>query len=133
MKINDPAVLAEVLVAFRLYEQALVGNDVAALDGLFWQSGDVVRFGGAENLYGIEAIRAFRKARPAAGLARDLEGVRIASFGQDLAVASTLFRRPGAPGKIGRQQQTWARIEGRWVVVAAHVSVIDEPGLDLAR
>ena len=133
MKINDPAVLAEVLAAFRLYEQALVGNDVAALDGFFWHSGDVVRFGGAENLYGIEAIRAFRKARPAAGLGRDLEGVRIASFGRDLAVASTLFRRPGAPGKIGRQQQTWARIEGRWVVVAAHVSVIDEPRLQLAR
>jgi hypothetical protein len=29
------------------------------------------------------------------------------------------------PGKIGRQQQSWVRIDGGWHVVAAHVSVVD--------
>jgi Protein of unknown function (DUF3225) len=41
-------------------------------------------------------------------------------------VASTLFRRDGAPGKIGRQMQAWVRFAEGWRVVAAHVSIIDE-------
>jgi hypothetical protein len=44
-----------------------------------------------------------------------------------MAVASTLFRRQATPGKIGRQTQTWMRMPVGWRVVAAHVSVIDEP------
>jgi hypothetical protein len=35
-----------------------------------------------------------------------------------------LFRR--APGKVGRQMQTWVRFPDGWHVVAAPVSVIDE-------
>jgi hypothetical protein len=30
-------------------------------------------------------------------------------------------------GKVGRQMQTWVRFEEGWRVVAAHVSVINEP------
>jgi hypothetical protein len=37
----------------------------------------------------------------------------------------TLFTRASAPGKIGRQSQTWARFPEGWRVVAAHVSLID--------
>ena len=37
MTIDDPATLAEVEAAFAAYEAALVGNDVAALDGFFWR------------------------------------------------------------------------------------------------
>jgi hypothetical protein len=51
----------------------------------------------------------------------------ITTFGRDFAVASTLFRRPGAPGKIGRQTQSWVRTGGGWRVAAAHVSIIDNP------
>ena len=51
----------------------------------------------------------------------------ITTYGRDLAMASTLFRRPSAPGKIGRQMQTWVRFPYGWRIVAAHVSVIDEP------
>ena len=127
MKINDPAVLAEVTKAFGRYETALVDNDVAALDGFFWQSEDAVRFGAGENLFGIAAIQAFRRARPAAGLARRLEATTIVTFGENFAVASTLFRRDAAPGKIGRQMQTWARLPQGWVIVAAQISVIDAP------
>jgi hypothetical protein len=31
------------------------------------------------------------------------------------------------PGKIGRQQQTWVRFAEGWRVVAAQVSLMDEP------
>jgi hypothetical protein len=41
-------------------------------------------------------------------------------------LAATLFYRASAPGKVGRQMQTWVRFPQGWRVVAAHVSVIDE-------
>ena len=127
MVINDPAVLAEVTALFDRYEAALVGNDFETLDALFWNSAHVIRYGGAEILYGADEIRAFRAARPSAGLARSLSRTTITTFGQDFATASTLFHRDGAPGKVGRQMQTWARLPEGWRVVAAHVSVIDAP------
>lgn len=126
MLVNDPETLAEVEAAFRRYEEALVGNDVETLDALFWQDARVIRYGVAENLYGAGEILAFRRARPSAGLARRLERTVITTFGRDFATASTLFRR--APGTVGRQMQTWVRMEGGWRVVAAHVSLIDEAG-----
>ena len=43
------------------------------------------------------------------------------------AVASTLFYRDTVPGKVGRQMQTWVRFPEGWHIVAAHVSMIDEP------
>lgn len=128
MVIDDPAVKAEVEAAFALYEAALVGNDVAALERLFHDDPRTIRYGGGENLYGMEAIRAFRRARSPHGLARTLEGTVVTTYGRDLAVAMTLFRRDAAPGRIGRQSQTWIRFPDGWKVVAAHVSVIDEAG-----
>lgn len=127
MDINLPDVLAEVEAAFARYEEALVGNDVAGLDALFWDHPTTLRYGGGENLYGIEAIRAFRAARSPAGLQRSLDGTQITTYGRDFAVASTLFRRATTPGKLGRQMQTWMRTPEGWKVVAAHVSLIDEP------
>ena len=123
--INRPDVLAEVSTAFARYEAALVSNDVATLDELFWDSPHTIRYGIGEVLHGMDEIRAFRAARPAAGLARSLERTVITTFGQDTATASTLFRR--GPGKLGRQMQTWARLPEGWRIVAAHVSLVDEP------
>ena len=70
MDINRPEVLREVSAVFARYETALVGNDTATLDALFWHADAVVRYGAGENLVGIEAIRAFRAARPSTGLAQ---------------------------------------------------------------
>jgi hypothetical protein len=127
MDVNLPDVLAEVEAAFVRYERALVTNDLAVLDELFWADPRTVRYGAGEVLYGIEAIRAFRGARPAQGLARVLERTVITTFGRDFATASTLFTREGAVGKLGRQQQSWARMPPGWRIVAAHVSVIPAP------
>ena len=127
MDVNIPEVLAEVEAVFARYEDALVSNDVAVLDELFWKSPLTLRYGGGENLYGYEAIAAFRSARSPAGLGRTLERTVITTYGRDLATANTLFRRAASPGKVGRQSQTWVRQPEGWRVVAAHVSVIDEP------
>lgn len=123
MDVNLPDVLDEVEAVFARYEQALVSNDIAVLDELFWADPRTVRYGVGEVLYGIEAIRAFRRDRPAQGLARTLQQTVLTSFGRDFATASTLFTRPGAAGKLGRQQQSWVRFSAGWRIVAAHVSV----------
>jgi hypothetical protein len=126
MQIDLPEVVAEVKAAFERYEQALVTNDVKVVDELFHDDPRTIRYGGGENLYGFKEIAAFRAARPSAGLARTLSRTVITTYGRDFAVASTLYDRPSFAGKIGRQQQTWARFPQGWRVVAAHVSMIDD-------
>jgi len=120
-------VIAEVKTEFERYEQALVSNDVVALNKLFHNDPRTIRYGGSENLYGYSEIAAFRAARSPLGLARALSRTVISSYGRDCAVASTLYHRANAPGKVGRQMQTWVRFTHGWRVVAAHVSMIDEP------
>ena len=127
MEIDLPEVLAEVAAQFARYEKALVSNDVAVLDELFRNDSRTLRYGIAENLYGYDAIMAFRAARSPAGLMRRTDKTVITSYGRDSAVASTLFYRDGTPGKVGRQMQTWVRFPEGWKIVAAHVSVINDP------
>jgi hypothetical protein len=126
MEIDLPDVLAEVTAQFARYEQALVSNDVAVLDELFRNDPRTLRYGIGENLYGYEQIMAFRAARSPVGLMRRTEKTVITTYGRDAAVASTLFYRDNAPGRVGRQMQTWVRFPEGWRIVAAHVSVIDE-------
>lgn len=128
MEINRPEVLAAVEAAFARYEAALVSNDVATLEALFWRSAHTIRYGAGENLYGFDEISAFRQARSPAGLERTLARTVITTYGEDFATASTLFTRPTMPpGRIGRQMQSWVRFPEGWRVVAASVSIIDAP------
>ncbi len=127
MEIDLPEVLSEVTAQCARYEAALVSNDVAVLDELFRKDSRTLRYGIGENLYGYDAIMAFRAARSPVGLMRKTDKTVITSYGRDAAVASTLFRRDGAPGRVGRQMQTWVRFPEGWRIVAAHVSIIDEP------
>jgi Protein of unknown function (DUF3225) len=127
MQVDLPDVLAEVTEQFARYEKALVTNDVAVLDELFRADRRTLRYGVGENLYGYDAIMAFRAARSPVGLMRRTEKTMITTYGRDAAVASTLFYRDSAPGRVGRQMQTWVRFPEGWKIVAAHVSIIDEP------
>lgn len=122
-QINLPQIVSEVTAQFTRYEQALIGNDIAELDALFWHDPRTVRLGAGENLYGIDEIRAFRAARPSAGLDRTLRNTVITTFGEDYAVCSTEFTRAGSD-RIGRQQQTWVRFPFGWRIVAAQVSLM---------
>jgi hypothetical protein len=124
MEINIPEVVAEVELAFARYERALVTNDVAELDALFWRSPHTLRYGATENLYGYDAIAAFRAGRSPAGLARDLVKTVITTYGRDFATANAEFKRPTGSG---RQSQVWVRTDEGWRVVAAHVSLLQQP------
>jgi hypothetical protein len=127
MEIDLPDVLAEVTAQFARYEKALVSNDVMVLDELFRKDSRTLRYGIGENLYGYDAITAFRAARSPVGLMRKTAKTAITTYGRDTAVASTLFYRETLPGRVGRQMQTWVRFAEGWRIVAAHVSIIDEP------
>jgi Protein of unknown function (DUF3225) len=123
MDINLPEIHAELSAVFARYEDALINNKVEVLDELFWPSEFTVRYGVGENLRGIEAIRAFRNARPSVGLARTLSNTVITTYGRAFGTAMTEFQREGQTA-IGRQSQTWVRFESGWRVVAAHVSLM---------
>jgi hypothetical protein len=127
MEVDLPDVLAEVTAEFARYEAALVSNDVAVLGELFRKDARTLRYGVGENLYGIDAIAAFRAARSPVGLGRRTDKTVITTYGRDAAVASTLFYRDSLVGRVGRQMQTWVQFPEGWRIVAAHVSIIDDP------
>ena len=128
--VNHPDTLASLTRAFGQYEQALVHNTVEVLDALFWDSPHTLRFGAGENLWGSTQIRAFRAARPAAGLAREVLSQHIVTFGQlDMGnpsgIANITFSRAGQ-ARMGRQSQSWVYFgSAGWRVVAAHVSCME--------
>jgi hypothetical protein len=127
MEIDLPEVVAEVRAAFDAYEKALVTNDVEMLDKSFRDDPRTIRYGANENLYGYGEIAAFRAARSPVALGRTISRTVITTYGRAFAVASTLYERPTVPGRIGRQMQTWVKFPEGWRVVAAHVSLMDEP------
>ena len=118
--------VAEVTAVFHAYEAALMGNDVAALNGHFWADARVTRYGIADRQWGIAELVAFRAATPAPRFSRTLHHLRISSFGPDMAVAQVEFLRSDTPLR-GFQTQTWVRLvpgSSGWKIVAAHVSMI---------
>jgi Protein of unknown function (DUF3225) len=123
MEINHPQTLAEVTAAFARYEKALISNDVAVLDELFWNSPHTLRYGVGENLYGFSEIQAYRAGRPAQGLQRNVLRTVITTYGLDYATTNIEFQRVGG-NKTGRQSQAWVRMPEGWRVVAAHVSLL---------
>jgi hypothetical protein len=119
--INAPEVVAEVSAVFAAYEDALVRNDVAVLEEAFWASDLTVRYGLSDRQYGRPEIDAWRRAAPGVPPARRLGSTVIVTFGRDMACVSTEFRDDSRPG-VGRQSQTWMRLDGVWRIVVAHVS-----------
>jgi hypothetical protein len=121
MMINDPALLAEVTAAFHAYEAALMADDVAAMDALFHDAPTTNRFGVGEVLYGIDAIREFRKGRGGSPQRR-LGHVAITVYGAAFATIDAEFFRENSTRR-GRQSQSWVRFADGWKVVSAHVSL----------
>jgi ketosteroid isomerase-like protein len=119
--IDDPVLLAEVTAAFREYERALMADDIPAMDALFHDAPTTNRYGVGEVLYGIEAIREFRKGRGGSPQRR-LGRVAITVYGDAFATADAEFFREGSERR-GRQTQSWVRFADGWKVVSAHVSL----------
>jgi hypothetical protein len=125
MTINDPEVHRELSELYPRYEKALVENDVETLTAMFWSSPFAMRFGAGENLYGMDEIEAFRKSRPAAGLARKIVRLDIVTFGRDYGSVTLEFERETPTKTVrGRQSQVWVRLPEGWRIVAAHVSLL---------
>jgi len=119
MEINNPQALAEVNHAFQRYQDAIISNDVAVLNELFWDNGLTLRYGATENLYGHAAISGFRTARNPATVARQETQRVVTTYGKDYATTNIEFTRSG---RLGRQSQAWVRMPEGWRIVAAHVS-----------
>lgn len=128
MIVNEPDVLAQVTAAVDAYEIALMTNDVEALDAFFRDAPETVRYGVAENLYGFEAIAAFRIGRAGGSPQRSRLRTEITTFGRDVAIANVEFLREGAK-RPGRQSQTWILTQNGWKIVSAHVSLLQD-GVD---
>ena len=130
MRINDPAMVAELTERHTVYEKALIENDVPLLEALFWDSPHAVRFGVTENLHGADEIRAFRQARPAINLNRRVERLEILTLGDTAGIINLEFARPmDGTERHGRQTQFWYRFAEGWRIVSAHVSLLPVPPL----
>jgi hypothetical protein len=123
MLVNDPETVRELRELYPAYEKALVENDVETLTRMFWASPHSVRYGVGENLYGMDEIEAFRKARPSVGLARTVTRLEIATFGKDYGSVVLEFARGAVKG---RQTQVWVRFAEGWRIVSAHVSLLPD-------
>lgn len=123
LEVDIPEVLAEVTEVFESYERALVGNDIPALNNLFWNSQLTMRYGVRELLHSHAEIAKFRIDRGPIDQRRRLRNTRITTFGRDFAIANTEYL-PFGSEKIGRQSQTWVRMPAGWRIVSAHVSLM---------
>ena len=123
MEINNPGVLAEITAQFNRYQQAIIDNDIAVLNELFWHDALTIRYGTGENLYGHQEIAAYRGARDPKSVLRVVGKSIVTSYGHDAATTNIEFSRAG---RNGRQSQAWIRMPQGWRIVAAHVSYRDE-------
>ena len=119
MEINNSYVIDEVSAEFAAYEHALVENDVDRILGFF--APEAIRFGIADQQTGLEEQARWRRAQSDLPPGRRLKDTTIISYGQDVAVVTTLFGYPGSD-VLGRQSQTWVRLPAGWRIVTAHVS-----------
>lgn len=125
MTINDQAVVAELMDRHNVYEKALMENDAATLESLFWDSPHAVRYGVTENLHGAEEIRAFRRGRPNINLSRTISRLEIMALGDSAGVINLEFVRPiDGIENHGRQTQFWFRFPEGWRIASAHVSLL---------
>jgi hypothetical protein len=121
VRINDPAVVAEVRAAFDAYEVSLLANDVDDLDRWFHDGPEVVRFIFGRVELGATEVAAARRAVPRQTAPRTIEQLEIRTWGDDVASAFAVCRLTES-GEVVHQSQTWARLDAGWRVVAAHVS-----------
>ena len=110
---------ADLRAAFDAYEAAILANDLDALDAAFAPGSDTLRGDGAGLLVGHDAISAFRGTRGGVS-PRVIESIEYRSLGDDLALLVSVSHF--VAGGRGLQTQLWQRIDGRWLIVAAHVT-----------
>jgi hypothetical protein len=120
-----PLVIAELEAAFERYERALIAHDLEAMAAAFVDDERVVRFGIADRQYGAGELAQWRAVQPPLPPGRTLFETVVHTWGDSFGVVTTCFAYPGRP-LLGRQSQTWMRVDGSWRIVSAHVSEIAE-------
>lgn len=105
--------------AFEAYERAILANDLDALDAAFAPTSEAMRGDGAGLLVGHAAISAFRGVRGGVP-ERTIERLEYRPLGADAALLVSVSRYTA--GGTGLQTQLWQRIDGRWLIAAAHVT-----------
>jgi len=108
------------------YEAALVRNDLAAMNDVFWQSADVLRFGIADMQSGYDEVVAWRAAATPVPASRTIVERTVLEIAPGVVAVDLTFRNGDEPF-IGRQSQTWVEHENGWRIARAHVSVIASP------
>ena len=110
---------ADLFTAFDDYERAILANDLDTLDAAFAPGAETMRGDAAGLLVGHDAISAFRGVRGGVP-PRTIERVEYRPRGDDVALVVSISRYTG--GGTGLQTQVWQRIDGRWLITAAHVT-----------
>ncbi|MFV0435756.1 MAG: AtzH-like domain-containing protein [Leucobacter sp.] len=116
---EHPAVPADLLAAFEKYERAILANDLDVLDAAFARGPRTMRGDGAGLLVGHDAISAFRGVRGGVS-PRTIERIEYRPLAENAALLVSVSRFRG--GGTGLQTQLWQRIDGRWLITAAHVT-----------
>ncbi|MFH7450879.1 DUF3225 domain-containing protein, partial [Pseudomonas syringae pv. tagetis] len=75
-----------------------------------------------ENLHGALTIARYRSECEPVGPVRKLLRTFVRTFCEDFASVSSEFNEV-ASRRLGLKMQTWSRLDGGWLVVAAHVSI----------
>lgn len=110
---------ADLFTAFDEYERAILANDLDTLDASFAPGAETMRGDAAGLLVGHDAISAFRGVRGGVP-PRTIERVEYRPLAHDVALLVSISRYVG--GGTGLQTQVWQRIDGRWLITAAHVT-----------
>ncbi|WP_454115928.1 AtzH-like domain-containing protein [Microbacterium aurum] len=113
------AIPADLRAAFDAYEAAILANDLDALDAAFAPGAETMRGDGAGLLVGHDTISAFRGVRGAVP-PRTIERIEYRPLADDVALLVSVSRFRG--GGTGLQTQVWERLDGRWLITAAHVT-----------
>lgn len=117
---------AELRAAFEEYERAIVADDVPVLDASFAPGPATMRGDHTGLLVGHDAISAFRSGRGGVP-PRTIERVEYRPLGEGGDVALLVSTSRYRAGGTGLQTQVWQRIDGRWLITAAHVSPRAQP------
>jgi len=105
------------------YEAALVRNDLDAMNAVFWDSPNVLRFGIADMQTGYDEIVAWRASAAPVPSTRTIIERTVTEIAPDVVAVDLTFRNGSEPMR-GRQSQVWVRHPEGWCIVRAHVSVI---------
>ncbi|KAA9106390.1 AtzH-like domain-containing protein [Microbacterium rhizomatis] len=116
---GSESIPADLLAAFDAYERAIVSNDLDALDAAFAPGEATLRGDAAGLLVGHDRISAFRGGRGGVA-ARVISRIEYRPIGDDAALLVSVSWFTG--GGTGLQTQLWQRVDGTWLITAAHVT-----------